>query len=38
MEAKKAKGKLVLIVPAGKEAEFNTMLNWKQIDAEVVGV
>jgi hypothetical protein len=38
MEAKKAKGKLILIVPAGKEDEFNTMLDWKQIDAAVVGV
>lgn len=38
MEAKKSKGKFFLIVPAGKEFQFTNLLDWKQIEAIVVGV
>lgn len=38
MEAKKCKGQFFLIVPAGKEFQFTNLLDWKQIEATVVGV
>ena|SRR5687768_10242868 len=38
MEAKKTKGRLILLVPKTKEFQFTNLLDWKQIEAEVVGI
>ena len=38
MEAKKTKGRLILLVPKTKEFQFTNLLDWKQIEAVVVGI
>lgn len=37
-EARKASGKLFIVVPLDKESQFNNLIQWKQIDAVLIAL